>query len=197
MRTIHSPLACSIWYSWSRSRGRNTRNWSFGSEASANQASEEWRKQHGLIQSFFENLDGGKPAFLQGSIPGKGDSSLRVSHFTPFGIYDQDGGLLGAFSNALLPQAQGVLSNLEGKDWKGAKLTGKDPTKNPTQARDLLAAAMTVIENSVPFVSQGVDIAGAHAPNEADGTKHPNNVLERLRKRNDPFMYTQSSTGGA
>jgi hypothetical protein len=108
--------------------------------ASANQASEEWRTQHGLIKSFVENLPGANPDFLQGAIPGKDGSFLRASHFTPFGIYDQEGGLLAAFSNALLPQAEGALANIEGKDWRGKSLSGTDPTKSPTQARDLLAA---------------------------------------------------------
>jgi hypothetical protein len=164
--------------------------------ASANIASEDWRKQHGLIQSFFENFDGAKPSFLQGSIPGKDDSSLRISHITPFGIYDQEGGLLGAFAGALLPQAQGVLSNVQGKDWRDQSLTGQDRTKTPTQGRDLLAAAFTVLENSVPFVSQGADAAGIHTPNEADGTKHPESLGARLRKRNDPFMYSQGTQRG-
>ena len=41
VRTTQRLFTCSTWYSWSRSRGRNTLKFSFGSFASANHISED------------------------------------------------------------------------------------------------------------------------------------------------------------
>jgi hypothetical protein len=160
--------------------------------ASANQATEEWRKQHGLITSFMQNLTGAGPDFLQGSIPGKEGTNLRVSRYTPFGIFGQEGGVAGGFAGALLPQFTGMVHNALGEDWKGDKLS----KNGSTQGHNALAAAITLIENSVPLVSQGATLTGAHLPNEAEGAQHPDSLGARARKAYDPFMYAASNKPG-
>lgn len=158
--------------------------------ASANEATAEWRKQHGMIASFVDLLPGA-PDYLQGSIPGKAGSNLRVSRYTPFGIFAQEGGPLNGFMNAILPQAQGVMQNAAGLDWKGSKLN----RAGTPQLGRLLASAVSVIENMVPFASQAVTVTGAHLPNEAEGAQKPPTVAGRLRKAYDPGMYAQSAKG--
>jgi hypothetical protein len=161
--------------------------------ASANIATQEWRKQHGLVTSLVDNFTQA-PDFLQGSIPGKGGSNLRVSRYVPAGIFGQEGGLAGGFAGSILPQFEGMIHNAIGEDWKGDKLKKNGSTKG----YNLLAAAITLIENSVPLVSQGATLAGAHLPNEAEGTEHPSSLGARARKAYDPGMFTQShvDTGG-
>jgi hypothetical protein len=160
--------------------------------ASANQATEEWRKQHGLITSFVQNLTGASPDFLQGSIPGKEGTNLRVSRYTPFGVFGQEGGIAGGIGGAILPQFMGMIQNVKGEDWKGDKLK----KNGSTQAENWLAAAVTLIENSVPLVSQGATLTGAHLPNEAEGAQHPDSLGARARKAYDPFMYAANNKPG-
>jgi hypothetical protein len=159
--------------------------------AGANVATDEWRKQHGLVTSLVDNFTQA-PDFLQGSIPGKEGSNERVSRFTPFGVFGQEGGVAGGFANSILPQFNGMIHNAIGEDWKGDKLKKNGSTKG----YNALAAAITLIENSVPLVSQGATLTGAHLPNEAEGTKHEATLPARARKAYDPFMFTKSKVGG-
>lgn len=143
--------------------------------ASANQASEEWRKDHGLVTW----MQGAAPAWLQGSIPEGGNAKLRASRFTPFGAFDTEGYLAGTYASSVLPQFQGLLNNLQGKDWKGDKLKGQSIP---------LAAAVTVLEASVPAAGQAMRI---HA--------NPGNVGQKVRKELDPFAAVKPngpSAGG-
>jgi hypothetical protein len=129
--------------------------------ASANLATEEWRKDHGLKFG-----DGDAPYYLQGSIP-IGSGKLRVSKFTPFGVMASPSGAAGTVADSLLPQFQSVLLNLQGKDWKGKDLEeGKSP---------VLEAAVSLIEGTVPLVGQAARIKG-----------NPGDTKDKLRKELDP-----------
>jgi hypothetical protein len=140
--------------------------------ASANQASQEWRKQHGLVIG----QSGAVPGFLMGSIPGKGDSHLRISRYTPFGLMDDP---TGNVAGLVLPQLSGALQNLQGKDWRGRDLKGPDGGA-PTDIQKALAAAQTLIESSIPAVAQ------------ADRVSHnPGNLGQKLNKEFNPFVYTK------
>jgi hypothetical protein len=59
--------------------------------ASANVATEKWRKQHGLYLDVFGTTKGQLPPWLMGGIPGAAGSNLRLARYTPFGILDADG----------------------------------------------------------------------------------------------------------
>jgi hypothetical protein len=91
--------------------------------ASASQASEQWRKDHGLTP--FEK--GRVPDFLQGSIPLSGDAKLRISRYTPFRLA---GDPLGTAAGSILPQASSMIAAAKGQDWTGRPL--KDPTGSPS-----------------------------------------------------------------
>lgn len=155
--------------------------------SSANQATEEWRKDHGLVATLGTPLKGALPGWLRGSIPGKKGSHLRVSRYTPFGLLSSEGGAGGTVASALLPQIMSVYENLGGKDWKGAQL-GKG------EANNYLAAAVSLIENTVPGANIEAQLSGKHLPNEAEHAKHPKSLAERARRQFDPFMYTAASS---
>lgn len=123
---------------------------------SASQASEEWRKEHGLSKFIKDAV----PPFLQGTIPISGDRKLPASRYTPFGAYQS---LPETFGDAVLPQFSGVLEALKGKDWKGAQLKG--PDGRPIPENDDLgrgwAAAKAFAESTVPLLSQAERAAAA------------------------------------
>jgi hypothetical protein len=141
---------------------------------SANQASEEWRKEHGLYFDPFGETPGQAPVWLQGSIPGKNGSHLRASRYTPFGLVP--GGLEG-LSGLLLPQLRDVMNAFEGQKWNGQKIRGPGGG-DATQAQRAAAAATALIETTIPGLSLG------EAASKGD-----------LGKR-VPFRYTQSKAGG-
>jgi hypothetical protein len=161
--------------------------------ASANQATEDYRKKHGLFLDFFGQTEGQLPPWLQGSIPGKGGSHLRVSRYTPFGLLANEGGTpLGGLESLLLPQLSDITKNLSGKDWTGKKDLSEH---GESGARDVLAAAASFIEGQIPLAAQAANVAGVKLPNVADSTKTKKGVKVRLRSTFDPFMYTQSKPG--
>lgn len=133
---------------------------------SANQATEQWRKDHGLVTW----MQGAAPMWLQGSVPEKGNAKLRLSRFTPFGAFDNEGALAGTYASSVLPQFQGLLNNLQGKDWKGDKLKGQSIP---------LAAAVSIIEASIPAAGQAMRI---HA--------NPGNLKQKVNKELNPFYPT-------
>ncbi len=145
--------------------------------ASYNLASEEWRKKYGL--DLF--MDGGKPGFLQGSIPGKNGSVLRLSRFTPMGAFTDLGDTAGG---AVLPQIAGVQQALKGRDWKGDKVKmegGREPTFNERA----LLAARSFVGSTVPLAGQIDRLAFVK--------KGP--LKGRLRQELDPFKYTPAGKG--
>jgi hypothetical protein len=153
--------------------------------ASANEATEKWRKQHGLFLDALGQTSGQLPGWLQGSIPGKAGSHLRLSRYTPFGLVENDTGPLETFAGALLPQAQEIIQNFGGKDWQG-----KDLSKNPSFARAAMAAAVSFIEGQVPATSQLASVAGLSLPNDRDGAQRSSGGGTRVREQFDPLRYT-------
>lgn len=118
--------------------------------ASANQASEEWRKEQGL--DLF--ADSPLPGFLQGSIPLPDGRHLRVSRYTPFGAF---GSPADTIESLVLPQTQGVLAALRGEDWKGKKLRVEGRELNDLDKARF--AAQAFLESTVPGLSRGKTIA--------------------------------------
>lgn len=151
--------------------------------ASANQATEEWRKSKDLELM----MKGALPAFLQGSIPGKNGSHLRVSRYTPFGIASSPSENL---ANTILPQAMTIIQAANGKDWKGNDL----PTKGTPMEEQghWLAMAQALIEGSIPAVAIAHNLSGL--PDNLGGKS---NKALQVRKQFDPFMYTQASKTAA
>lgn len=132
--------------------------------ASAHEASEEWRKEHGLSQF----IEGAVPGWLQGSIPTPGGGHLRVSRYTPFGAFSEPGATV---ADAVLPQLSGTLEALKGRDWTGRELPG-----SPDQAQRFAFAAKSFVEATVPVVGQAERIA-----------KNEGTLGQKLRKEYDPF----------
>jgi hypothetical protein len=115
--------------------------------AAAENATAEWRKDHGL--DLF--MKGALPGFLQGSIPLSGGRHQRAPfRYTPFGAF---GDPLDTAAGAVLPQFSGVLAAFKGQDWKGAKL--RKPDGSPADIGDKAkAAAESFIDATVPIVAQ-------------------------------------------
>lgn len=161
--------------------------------ASANVASEEWRKQNGLFLDFWGKTTGQKPGWLMGSIPGQGGSSLRLSRYTPFGLMDSEGApIVGQISGLVLPQFSEAMKNAAGKDWMDKPLSS-----NPSGARDALAAVASIIEGQVPAASLATSIAGVRLPNQRDSQQIEPSLKVRARKQLDPFAYTQSKVSSS
>lgn len=115
--------------------------------AASENATQEWRKDHGL--DLF--MKGALPGFLQGSIPLSGGRHQRAPfRYTPFGAF---GDPLDTAGSAVLPQFSGVLTAFKGQDWKGATLRNPDgsPADIGTKAK---AAASSFIDATVPIVAQ-------------------------------------------
>lgn len=122
--------------------------------ASAHQTSEEWRKDKGL--AMFMGAagipKGAVPLWLQGSVP-VGNSKLRASRYTPFGLWSDPSSIAGT----VLPLAEGSLSNIAGKDWKGDDLP-TNINQNP-YLRGVIAA-MNFAEGTVPFTGIAARLSG-------------------------------------
>lgn len=144
--------------------------------SSAELATEEWRKERGLDLFMKEAV----PSFLQGSIPGKDGSHLRLSRYTPFGAFADPG---ATFGDAVLPQFSGVLAALkDGEDWKGDKLQVDGRDANVLERIGF--AAQYFVEATIPALNQGLTIAQGEGP-----------LTDRLRKQYDPLRYTPGSKG--
>jgi hypothetical protein len=124
--------------------------------AATEQATSEWRKDHGL--DFF--VEGSLPLFLQGSIPMSNGRKLRVGRYTPFGAFSDP---TGTVAGQVLPLWQGVGAALQGRDWKGQELrvkdvaTGKTRPANPVERA--VAAAQAMVEATVPAYGTAKRIA--------------------------------------
>jgi hypothetical protein len=157
---------------------------------SMEQATEEWRKDHGLDLY----MAGANPAFLQGSIPGR-TKNFPVSRFTPFGAF---GDYMETLASNVLPQASAFLDiGKHGIDFKGQQLrnprTG-EPLKPDEKA---VAIGRAFVESTVPLVGLGQRIADkgpiailggaagyAKGPGETTGGSAPSRDLQRqLRAR--------------
>jgi hypothetical protein len=149
--------------------------------AAMHQATEEWRKEHGL--DLFMAPDGRKPGFLQGSVP-KGEGSIRVSRYTPFGAFSDPG---GTAVQQVLPAYSSAMAALAGRDWKGDPL--KVDGREPDQLEKFGIAFQTFAEATVPIAPQFSRLVL-----EGDGS-----WTARLRKEFDPFKATYpggAETGG-
>jgi hypothetical protein len=115
--------------------------------AASENATAQWRKDHGL--DLF--IKGALPGFLQGSIPLSGDRHQRAPfRYTPFGAF---GDPLDTLGGAVLPQFSGVLAAFKGQDWKGAKL--RKPDGSPADIGDKAkAAAASFVDATVPIAAQ-------------------------------------------
>lgn len=159
--------------------------------AAAADATHDWRAQHELVFDPF-TTDNQAPGWLQGSIPGKDGSHLVLGRYVPFGLANDDGFVLGGIASTILPQYQGAIQALtEGKDWTGRPLTNDRST--PT-ARRYTAALSTLVKGVLPAANELVALTGIQTPDRPDSTTTDPNILRRLRKTNDPFMYTRGST---
>lgn len=155
---------------------------------SANQATEEWRKDRGL-QVFATKASHGIPDYLKNSIPGEDGSMFRLGRYTPFGIMSAEGGVLGSLDELILPQFNGIIKNLSGNDWTGKKLR-KDG--DVLSGRNALAAGTSAIESLIPASGHLVNALDLHLPNQRDSaTPRDADVWTRLRRSLDPFMYSK------
>jgi hypothetical protein len=160
--------------------------------ASSNEATEAWRKANGLDFDPFGDA-ATAPGWLQGSIPGKDGSHLRIGRYVPFGLANDDLPILGPYASAILPQASGILAAAKGEDWTGRSLTkGTDPSA----ARKVAAGGSAFLRGIVPLASQLLAVGGVRTPDMADGAKIKPKVKARLRAQFDPFMYTPGQGGG-
>jgi hypothetical protein len=107
--------------------------------ASSHQASQEWRNKHGLSNF----IDGKLPPFLQGAVPGSNGSHWMIfSQGTPFSVA---GDPTGTLANNFNPLGSTIAANLEGFDWKGAKLKNDGPYVR------LETAILSALEGTTPI----------------------------------------------
>ena len=131
----------------------------------ANQATYDWRKEHGMVMSV---TGGGAPPYMQGSIPGKDGSFLRVSRYMPSGAFSDP---LGTAAQSVLSLANGVLNAAEGLDWKNSPL---NPGRDSSLAERGLAVVAGAGDVLVPGMSQTRRLIQGRSP----------------RQVFDPFLYT-------
>jgi hypothetical protein len=159
--------------------------------ALANQATEDWRKAHGLDLFMGQ---GALPAFLQGSIPGKGATKYRApTRYTPFGFAADPGGTI---AGQVMPLLSGPLQALRGQDWKGAKLKSEDPI---TEGK---AGALALLTATVPGLGLGLRL-GQKGPKAALLDSAIGKTTPKPRKRSgasapfSPFGRLPSGPTGA
>lgn len=122
----------------------------------ANQASADWRREHGLVMG----EKGAAPGWLQGSIPGADGSHLRISRYTPFGAFDEGGSIAGTLASNLLPQGMSIYRALvDGTDWKGKNLVKNGEA--PPGVR-IAAATDAFLGSVIPLYSQTKKTAENH-----------------------------------
>jgi hypothetical protein len=122
--------------------------------ADINAAEEDWRKSHNLSLLASNHV----PDFLLGSVPVGRGGSLRIAHYTPFGVGSD---VTGAVGSLALPQFEGPILNALGVDWKGDPLMvgGSHGTPfSPTQKA--IRALVTAAEEQVPGVTQAGAVSG-------------------------------------
>jgi hypothetical protein len=121
--------------------------------ADINAAEEDWRKSHDLSLLRANHV----PDFLLGSVP-KDGGSLRVAHYTPFGVGSD---VTGAVGSLTLPQITGPLLNTLGIDWKGDPLAHGGAHGKPfNQSEKTIRALVTAAEEQIPGLSQAGAISG-------------------------------------
>lgn len=158
--------------------------------ASANQASEQWRQDHGLVFDPFVVMAN---AWLQGSIPGQEGTFLRLSHYTPMSLAgESEASVPGNIAEIVLPQWMGVVRALsQGTDFLDRPLVQGG---NTPAARRVAAAISLLLQGFIPATGQAARIAGVRTPDMADSARIEPNLARRARKTLDPFMYAGTPT---
>jgi hypothetical protein len=136
-------------------------------------ATEEWRKAHRLSLRDKNQL----PFFDMGGYPiNKGESVLRIGHYTPFGVaVDPTGGL----ASMVLPQFTGAYGALKyGVDWKGQPLRHKDGSPY-NDAETWLYGLQQLGEAMIPLAQQTQDVARSGHPLKT--VQHELRVLSSTR----------------
>jgi hypothetical protein len=119
--------------------------------ASANEATQEWRKAHGLIEPWASVGDKTLPGFLQGSIPLSGGRHQRFpARDTPFGAFTD---FTATPAGLLLPQLSGFQKALEGTDWKNETLRNPDGSRY-SESQKLHYAAVQGVLGMFPVVQK-------------------------------------------
>lgn len=153
--------------------------------ASANVASEEWRKEIG--QYYGSDL----PDYLLGAIPTEGGGWRRVSELTPFSVATSPAGPAAKFPSLVLPQPAGVFAALEGKDWRGVEL--KTDSGRPYNGVERAAyAGKELIASTVPVFAQAL------RTKDREGSTL-DKVLEELNpiRESKPKGARKASSGGS
>jgi hypothetical protein len=146
----------------------------------AQNASEQWLKDHGL------NLwiKGAAPGWLQGSAPVGGGGKVRLGRYLPFGFF---GDPAQSIASALMPQYAGAFLALNGVDWKGLPLRGPGGGI-PTQGDKFGTALEQFFGGTVPILGQVQQVATKKGP-----------LGQKLQRQFNPFYPVQNtaSSGAA
>lgn len=157
--------------------------------AASEQATEEWRTQHGLDQF----MKGALPSFLQGSIPTKGGGHFRAARYTPFGAFGSPSETL---AGQVLPLWTGALAALKGQDWKGRNLTVKDSgaTRPANELERFVFAARALAEATVPIYSTAARVkAGGPAALNPFKVIKPKKASTGGRAKSNPYAPSGSN----
>lgn len=157
-----------------------------GNLAAINTSTQEQRKALGQYFDALGKTEGQVPAFLQGSIPGKDGSNLRLTRYTPGGLVQNEGAsAVGEVAALFLPQISEALLNLGGKDFGGKPLQD-----NNSMLRNFAAAGASMLTSQVPAASQALRTAGVRMPQMRDSQEISGSGTTRFREVFDPFRYT-------
>jgi hypothetical protein len=156
--------------------------------ADINAAEEDWRRSHDLSLLGANHV----PDFLLGSVP-KDGGSLRVAHYTPFGVGSD---VTGAVGSLALPQVTGPMLNMLGIDWKGDPLAHGGAHGKPfNQGEKLIRALTTAAEEQFPGVSQAGAISGV-TPRLVD-KKDPGSIKKPSQVLKGYLPTTPTGSGAA
>jgi hypothetical protein len=159
--------------------------------ASGNVATQKDREKLGL--SLLGK--GAKPLFMQGGIPTKRGSVVRVGHYTPFALGETPP--LESAASLVVPQFTGTLKNMAGIDWKNEQLRHGAHGKPFTQPELAARALATQAEALIPGAGQAARITGAEdklsGKDEAPTVLSGKDLAAALRKEVDPFIATSSA----
>jgi hypothetical protein len=151
--------------------------------ATAHQASQEWRNEHGL--SYF--VDGKLPPFLQGALPGSNGSHWMIfSQGTPFSV---GGDPTGTIANNFNPLGSTIQANLEGLDWKGDKL------KNDSPGHRLETAILSFLEGTTPVGYAVGRVAGRAGSEPNENLKNWANPFHPIKGKDAKKGKTKKSGG--
>lgn len=132
-----------------------------GLAASAARASEDWRREHGLVKGMGK---GELPGFLMGTAPVSGGGHVPLARYTPLGALNDP---LGNAANSVLPQISGILDAFQARDWKGNKL------KDQTDLGKIGAAGESVLSGFIPFYQAGSRVAKGESADKILNPLHP------------------------